>query len=293
MIEAAGDGRNLVALQLYAWHQYLSVWLIAAPSAHNKRNVRRISLSGNQHIIGDASILLAGIHGSIIYSLIFHCLCNIKGLPRKSLVFIQACRNIPGIIGIYIGRRYHKLRHDSVQGNTCRLLARSHGNILHGSEGIRSLGRGQYCRKTLAYFREHIIAHSPVSTPGIQQGRGGTSGGNHLQGVLAIIERKIRLGKVLGSARLVEHLQQGTRLLVVIEDKEIGKRLALCGEGCTGRGRRCLTALHRSGRNGKGREDGKLHVSLLFHGSLLAVIGVQHSIALGTGTESSTRCHHQ
>ena len=81
MIEAAGDSRNLIALQLYAWYQYLSVWLIAALSAHHKRNVRRISLCGNQYIIGDASVLLAGIHGSVIDSLIFLRLCNIKGLP--------------------------------------------------------------------------------------------------------------------------------------------------------------------------------------------------------------------
>lgn len=34
MIEAAGDGRNLITLQLYARHQYIGVWLIAAFSAH-------------------------------------------------------------------------------------------------------------------------------------------------------------------------------------------------------------------------------------------------------------------
>lgn len=34
MIEAAGDGRNLITLQLYARYQYISIRLIAALSAH-------------------------------------------------------------------------------------------------------------------------------------------------------------------------------------------------------------------------------------------------------------------
>lgn len=218
MIEATGDSCNLIALQLYAWYQYISVWLIAAFPAYYERNIRGVSLGRYQHIIGDTLILLARIHGSIIDSLIFRCLSNIKGLPRKSLVFVQACSNIPGIIGINIGRRYHKLRHDSIQGDACRLLAYPYRNILHGSEGIRSLGRGQYCGLSTAHCREHIIAHGPVSAPGIQQGRGGASGGNHFQGVLAVIEGQIRLGEVLGIARLVEYLQQRARLLVVIEN---------------------------------------------------------------------------
>lgn len=98
MIEAAGDSCDLIALQLYAWYQNISIRLIATLSAHHKRNVRGISLGWYQHIIGDASILLAGIHGSIIDSLILRCLCNIKSAPRKRLVFIQAGSNIPGII---------------------------------------------------------------------------------------------------------------------------------------------------------------------------------------------------
>ncbi len=238
-VQAAGDGRGLVALQWHVRDGHALVG-VAVLTCGRDSDVGGISVGGGEKEVSDGRSRLTGKGGNIRNPVIFHRVYNGEIRHADGLVLVEV-----EVYGVTVRREIvgavnHQARHGALQGH-CHILRRAglDGHIHLGGKGVACLRARQPCRGGGGDGGHRVGRYAPCRVVVGEELRRVAPRRYQAQGMLAVVERQVRLGKVGRVARLVQYLEERARGLVVVENEEVGDGLAVCGH-CGARDGLCL-----------------------------------------------------